>query len=578
MYILGLATMTESAAVLMKDGRVVAAAEEERFSRIKHDGGFPYSAIQFVLDSQNITLAEVERVAVYWNPYKLSHHAYYMTATLLRNPILFFEKLRRAATVWMGIPGKDSGWGSLFLTKKKLAQHFGTVPKKIQYFDHHACHMASCFYGSDFPESAVLIMDGAGEAACTTWGIGNGTKLQKIDEHLLPHSLGHFYSAVTGYLGFKMLDGEYKLMGLSPYGDPSGAKWIRDHFLKSIGPARYVLNTQVLDYHRALRGNFEGDFTRYFGSPRKSIETAEFNDRHRDVAASVQFAFEEVVLNMARELQRRTGLKRLGIAGGCGLNCKANGKILLSGIFEEIYVPPVPHDSGGALGAAMLCYTQITGERPEPITHAQFGPEFSDVQITTALSERNDIVMEKLNDGNIIDRAAESLAKGSVISWLQGPMEYGPRALGNRSFLADPRSDSIREVINEKIKKRELFRPFAPSVKAEKASKYFDMQQSSPFMTIVVPVRIDKQKVIPAVTHVDGTARPQTVERSVTPRYWKLLDRFEALTGVPVLLNTSFNIQEPIVCTPRQALATFASSKVDALAIGDYWVTHRNRS
>jgi carbamoyltransferase len=576
MYILGLSTMTESAAVLMHGGRVVAAAEEERFSRIKHDGGFPFQAIRWILESQGITLADIDQVAVYWNPYNVAGRGRHIMQTLLCSPKLFSEKLLRATKVWRGTAGEDSGWMSIFRTRHKLEQRFGDRPKSIRFFDHHTCHMASCFYASNFHESAILVMDGAGEAACTTWGTGDGTALRKLDEHLLPHSLGHFYSAVTGYIGFKMLDGEYKLMGLSPYGDPSGAVWMRKNLLRTVGRGKYTLDPLVLDYHRALRGHFTGEFVNYFGSPRQPDETAEFNDQYRDVAASAQRAFEEVVLDMAAELRQRTGFSRLAIAGGCGLNCTVNGKILGAGIFEEIYVPPVPHDAGGALGAAMLLYTEITGKRPEPITHAQFGPEFSDEQIAGILSRMTDVFAERLSEHNLIARAAESLARGEVIGWVQGPMEYGPRALGNRSFLADPRSDSIRDVINEKIKKREPFRPFAPSVKAEKASEYFDIRQASPFMTIIVPVRPEKRDVIPAVVHVDGTARPQTVERSVNPRYWNLLDRFQGLTGVPVLLNTSFNIQEPIVCTPREALATFVRSGVDALALGDYWVTHRH--
>jgi carbamoyltransferase len=576
MYILGLATMTESAAVLMHDGRVVAAAEEERFSRVKHDGGFPYRAVDFALASQRLSLGDVDHVAVYWNPYKLGHRARYMTETLLTDAGLFAEKLRRAFTVWKGAGAEDSGWGSLFRTRQNLGRRFGDAPRRIHFLDHHACHMASCFYPSSFPDAAILVMDGAGEAACTTWGAGRGTHLDKLDEHCLPHSLGHYYAAITGYLGFKMLDGEYKLMGLSPYGDPSGARWIRQHFLRDAGGGRYGLDTRVLDYHRALRGRFDGEFAKHFGPPREHSETAEFNERHRDIAASAQRAFEEVVLAMAGELQRRTGARRLAVAGGCGLNCTANGKILLSGIFDEIYVPPVPHDAGGALGAAMLLYTQLTGRRPEPVAHAQFGPAYGTAEVEAALARRSDVGAERLDEDEIASRAAAALAKGAVLAWMQGPMEYGPRALGNRSFLADPRSDSIRDTINEKIKKRELFRPFAPSVKAEKASAYFRISQPSPFMTIIVPVREDKREVIPAVTHVDGTARPQTVERAVNPRYWKLLDRFEALTGVPVLLNTSFNIQEPIVCTPDDALATFAGSGVDALVLGDCWVTRRN--
>jgi carbamoyltransferase len=576
MYILGLATMTESAAVLMRDGKVVAAAEEERFSRVKHDGGFPYRAIEYVLASEGLRLGDVDHVAVYWNPFDLGYRARYMLETALKNPALFVEKARRALTIWQGASsGEDSGWGSLFRTAKNLEQRFGSAPKRVRFLDHHLCHMASCFLPSSFDEAAILIMDGAGEAACTTTGVGRGTELTRLDEHRLPHSLGHFYAAVTGYLGFKMLDGEYKLMGLSPYGDPSGARWIRERVLRTTSPGRYAFDTRALDYHRGLRGIFSGDFADHFGPPRPRSEEAPFDDRHRDIAASAQRAFEEVVLDMTAELRRRTGVRALTIAGGCGLNCTANGKILTSGSFERIYVPPVPHDAGGAMGAAMLLYTELTGKRPEPLVHAQLGPSFSEAEMRAALGGFSNLDATPLAEPELLARSAELLANGGVMAWFQGAMEYGPRALGNRSFLADARHDSVRDTLNEKIKKRELFRPFAPSVKAEKASEYFAIEQPSPFMTIIVPVRDEKRSVIPAVTHVDGTARPQTVERAVNPRYWGLLDRFEERTGVPLLLNTSFNIQEPIVCTPKEALTTFAASGVDALALGDFWVTRR---
>jgi carbamoyltransferase len=577
MYILGLATMTESAAVLLCDGKVVAAAEEERFSRVKHDGGFPYRAIEFVLRAGGLTLGDVDHVAVYWNPFDLGYRARYLAETALRDPRLFVEKARRALTIWQGASasGEDSGWGSLFKTAKKLEERFGRAPKNVRFLDHHLCHMASCFLPSPFEEAAILVMDGAGEAACTSSGMGRGTKLERLSEHKLPHSLGHFYAAVTGYLGFKMLDGEYKLMGLSPYGDPGGARWIRSHTLQSPAPGRYALDTSSLDYHRALRGVFSGSFSEHFGPPRPRSEDAPFDDRHRDIAASAQRAFEEVALDMAAELRKRTGLRSLVIAGGCGLNCTANGKILSSGSFDAIYVPPVPHDAGGALGAALLLYTELTGRRPEPLLHAQLGPTFGESEIRSALGDFPALRADALEEPALLERSAELLASGGVMAWFQGAMEYGPRALGNRSFLADPRHDSVRDTLNEKIKKRELFRPFAPSVKAEKASEYFEIGQPSPFMTIIVPVRGEKRAVIPAVTHVDGTARPQTVERGVNARYWGLLDRFEARTGVPLLLNTSFNIQEPIVCTPREALTTFAASGVDALALGDFWVTRR---
>lgn len=577
MYILGLTTMTESSAVLMRDGRVVAAAEEERFVRVKHRGGFPYLAIAFVLAQEGLTLADVDHVAVYWDRWKLGRRVRAIVEPLLSDPALFLEKLRRAGTVWARdeAEGPNAGWMDLFRTATLLRRHLHSAPRQIHYLDHHACHMASCFYGSSFPQAAILVMDGAGEAACTTMAAGRGTAMDAIGQHFLPHSLGHFYSAVTGYLGFQMLDGEYKMMGLSPYGDPSAASWIRKQYLRTPESGRYALDYRVLDYHRALRGNFAGAFSSHFGPAREASEDAPFTDRHRDIAASAQRAFEEVVCDLARALRLRTGLDRLVIAGGCGLNCTANGRILREGIFDAIYVPPVPHDAGGALGAAMLLHARLTGRRPEPLLHAQFGPSIGE----TGLDIEADGLLQttRLDEDALISTAARALADGEVIAWAQGPMEYGPRALGNRSFLADPRSDGIRDVLNEKIKKRELFRPFAPSVKAEAASDYFELQQPSPFMTIVVPVRPEKRAVIPAVTHVDGTARPQTVDREVNRRYWKLLDRFEQLTGVPVLLNTSFNIQEPIVCSALDARATFTRSGVDALVLGDQWVTRGGR-
>lgn len=576
MYILGLSTMTESAACLMRDGHVVAAAEEERFTRVKHEGGFPYRAIEFVLSVEGLALSDVDHLAVYWDPYNLAHRLRYMASTLVRRPKTFVDKLKRAVSVMGGSAahGQDAGWGSLFSVEKKLRDRFGSAPAKIHYLDHHQCHMASCYYATPWDEAALLVMDGAGEAACTTWGLGRGNAIETIDEHKLPHSLGHYYSAITGYLGFKMLDGEYKLMGLSAYGEGGGAPWIRERYLRTVAPGRYQLQTEVLDYHRALTGRFDGAFARHFGPPRATDEDAPFTDVHREIASSAQRAFEQVVLDMAKVLARNTGASRLGIAGGCGLNCVANGQIIRHGVFEEIYVPPVPNDAGGALGAAMLLYGQLTGQRPDPVVHAQFGPEFSDSEIAAAIEATPGVSAVCIGQQEaLVERAATALAGGQLLAWFQGRMEYGPRALGSRSFLADPRSDDVVATMNAKIKKREKFRPFAPSVKAERAADYFELSQPSPFMTIIVKVRPDKASEVPAIVHVDGTARPQTVDKEHCPRYWALLDRFEAKTGVPMLLNTSFNIQEPIVCTPAQALATFTKSGVDALVLGNHWVT-----
>jgi carbamoyltransferase len=575
--VLGLATMTESAAVLLEDGRLVAAAEEERFSRRKHEGGVPYRAIAWILESQGLRLSDLDSVAVYWNPYDLAYRARYMGGILARNPRRFAHKLRRALEVLRGAAegSADSGWSSMFRIRHKLASRFGDAPRQVEFFDHHRCHMASTFYASPFDEAAILVMDGAGEAACTTSGVGRGASLEVLGTHRLPHSLGHFYSSITGYLGFSMLDGEYKVMGLAPYGDPSRTKgWIREHLLVTPRPGRYELRAEVLDYHLALRGRFPGAFAAHFGPARSPHE--ELSQHHRDIAAGAQAAFEEVLLDLAADLRRRTGARNLAIAGGCGLNCAANGRLLQEGPFERIYVPPVPHDAGGALGAAMLASVGRTGRRPARIEHAQFGPGISAAEAQAAVAPHSDLLAERLDPEVLLDRCARTLAEGGIIAWVQGPMEYGPRALGNRSFLADPRQAQIREAINAQVKQREAFRPFAPSVKAEAAGDYFEIDQATPVMTIVTPVREEKRAEIPAVTHVDGTARPQTVDRAVNERYWDLLDRFQALTGVPVLLNTSFNIQEPIVCTAAEAVATFRRSKVEALALGDYWVTRRS--
>jgi carbamoyltransferase len=577
-YILGIATMTDAAAVLMRDGCVVAAAEEERFSRVKHQGGFPHRAIRAALAAEGIGVDGLDEVAVYWNPWKVGHRARELARTAVARPGLMATQLRRVERVWRGrsVAGADDapggGWGGLFRLRAAFRAHFGRPPRRIRYLDHHASHAASAFFGSDFDEAALLVLDGSGEAACTTTGVGRGTAIQALDRHLVPHSLGHFYSAVTGYLGFPMLDGEYKVMGLSPYGDPAGAAWIRRHWLRSVGPGRYRLEPGVLDYHRALRGDFRGAFARHFGPPRAPDEGGPVDPVYADVAASAQRALEEVVLDVARELRRRTGLPRLAVAGGCALNCAALGKVLQEGIFDEVYVPPAPHDAGGALGAAMLRHAQRTGRRPRPVRDARLGPAIGGAEARAVLDGCPDATFQELPPEELARRAARRIADGGVVAWATGGMEFGPRALGARSFLASPLEEGNRDLLNEKIKKREPFRPFAPSVLAERAAEYFRLQQPAPFMSLIVPVRAGQQERIPAVTHVDGTARPQTVCRDSHPVYWLLIREFERITGVAAVLNTSFNIQEPIVCTAGDALRTFLRSGADALVLGGCWV------
>ena len=576
--ILGIATMTDSAAALLRDGVTVAAAEEERLSRVKHQGGFPHRAIRSVLEEGGLALGDIDEVAVYWNPWRIEWRLFHAARLGITSPGRFLSHVRRGAGAWTGrtVAGSelnpDGGWAGLFRLRQAFRTHFGSEPRAIRFVDHHESHAASAFFGSDFPEAALLVLDGSGEAACTSVGVASGVDLRLRHRHRVPHSLGHYYSAVTGFLGFSMLDGEYKVMGMSPYGDPSGARWIRRHWLRSTGPGRYRLEAGVLDYHRALAGDFRGTFVRHFGPPRAPHDGETISQTYMDVAAAAQKALEEVVLDIARDLRKRTGHRRLAVAGGVALNCVALGRILEEGIFDELYVPPAPHDAGAALGAAMLRHARRSGHRPAPVRDARLGHRIDDSAAIVALEACAEVSYERAEPADLPARVARRLAEGEVVAWARERMEFGPRALGARSFLASPLLERNREILNEKIKKREPFRPFAPSVLAERTADYFELRQPSPFMSLIVPVRSERASSIPAVTHVDRTARPQTVERDVNPLFWSVLHEFEALTGVPVILNTSFNIQEPIVCSAGDALETFLRSGADVLVLGDYWV------
>jgi carbamoyltransferase len=470
--------------------------------------------------------------------------------------------------------GGEGSWLELFRVDKLLRRNFGAFGAKVHYLDHHRCHIASAFHVSPFEDATILVFDGAGEEISTTLAAGSGTEVKVLREIAWPHSLGHFYAAMTGFLGFKMLDGEYKMMGLAPYNSPDYLDFLRSQVLTTDAPGSFRLNSRLLDYHDALDNRFSPGLVEALGPARRDDDEP-FTERHQKIAASTQAAFEEVVLDLARwAFENGGGKTNLAIAGGCGLNCTANGRLLREGPFERIFVPPAPHDAGCAVGAAFHLWHDVLGKpRDFVMEHAYYGPEFTNSEMAKALAMRGIHAQSLPNEDSLIERAADTLADGKIICWFQGRTEFGPRALGNRSFLADPRNDSIRDQINAKIKKRELFRPFAPSVKKERVSDYFCTEQASPFMNIIAQVREDKHKDIPAVTHVDGTARFHTVSREANPRYWKLLDRFENITGVPVLLNTSFNIQEPIVCTPTEAVDCYMRSSVDVLVMGDYFIT-----
>jgi len=571
--------MGESAAALIKDGVLVAAAEEERFTRFKHEGCFPLRAIDYCLKEEGLAISDIEHVGVYWQPWKIRKRAQEVISTLWRRPRSFAQKFSRALKEFSPVGGgektsSDGSWIELFQIKQILIRNFGPFKGRIHYFDHHTCHIASSFLASPFEEATILSLDGGGEELSTTMAVGSGQKIKLLKKVYWPHSLGHFYSAITGFLGFKMEDGEYKMMGLAPYNTPDYLDIIRKEILITNDPGSFQINTRIIDYHDALANHFSKDAIKIFGRPRLSDKDP-FNERHQKIASSAQAAFEEVVMDLALWAYKAGGGKKnICISGGCGLNCTANGNLLRNGPFEKMYIPPAPHDAGGSIGAALLVYHEIL-EKPRKfiMEHAHYGPSFSDEEVQKVLVDRKIYTQPILEEKQLLEKTVEYLASGKIIAWFQDEMEFGPRALGNRSFLADPRNDSIRDVINEKIKKRELFRPFAPSVKEECASDYFEINQSSPFMNITAPVHKAKMDEIPAVTHIDGSARTQTVSKEHNMRYWKLLDTFHKKTNVPVLLNTSFNIQEPIVCTPEDAIETFRNSNVDALVIQNYFIS-----
>jgi carbamoyltransferase len=571
--------MGESAAALVKNGILVAAVEEERFTRIKHEGCFPLRSIEFCLAKEGIRLSDVSHVGVYWQPWRVGTRLRSVLGSAFRRPGAFIARLEAARREFSPAgAGKEmashGSWLELFNIGSILERNFGSHKCDIRYLDHHRCHMASAFFASPFEEATVLTIDGAGEEVSTTLAVGTGRELRVLRHAPWPNSLGHFYSTLTGYLGLGMLDGEYKMMGLAPYGKPTFLEFLRRRVLVTSRPGEYQLNDRLLDYHAALAGRFSQELIAALGPPRLSDDDP-FTERHQDIAASAQAAFEEVILDLAAWAYEHGGRRSdLVISGGCGLNCTANGKLLREGPFKRIYVPSAPHDAGCAIGAALLVnHETLGGARIFEMTHAYYGPSFDNAAIRKVITSHGIASATALRENELLQRTVTALEAGQVVGWFQGAMEFGPRALGARSFLADARNDSIRGTLNQKIKKRELFRPFAPSVKRERAAAFFDAPATSPFMNITVPVRPECRSLIPAVTHVDGTARIQTVDQESNPRYWSLLDLFERRTGVPVLLNTSFNIQEPIVCTPEEAIRTFRGSRVDALAIGDFFVT-----
>ena len=587
MRILGISAFYhDSAAALIDDGEILAAAQEERFSRKRHDAGFPRRAIAYCLDGLGANPGEVDYVAFYDKPFLKFER---LLESYLAFAPLGFRSFSMAVPLWLRekLFQKSLLCGEL----KSLLPEFDGE-NRLLFPEHHQSHAASAFFPSPFEEAVVLTMDGVGEWATTTVGIGRGNDLKVIKEIHFPHSLGLLYSAFTSYTGFKVNSGEYKVMGLAPYGEPKYRDLILDELIDLKDDGSFRLNMTYFDYCTGLSMTNE-KFDALFGAPARSPEQP-LTQRDMDLAASIQNVIEEAVLRLTRAIAKETGIKNLCLAGGVALNCVANGKVLSDGGFEHLWIQPAAGDAGGALGAALAAY-HLFEKQPRRVSNeldamhgAYLGPAFDQEEIERRLTAAG-VNYEVKSEAGLLELVVEALIDGKAVGWFQGRMEFGPRALGNRSILGDPRSPAMQKMLNLKVKYRESFRPFAPSVLSEAASDWFDLKGDSPYMLLVAGVNearrrqmteaeeglfgIDKLNVvrseIPAVTHVDYSARIQTVHRETNSRYHRLLEAFAAKTGCPVLVNTSFNVRsEPIVCTPEDAVRCFMGTGIEALAIG----------
>jgi carbamoyltransferase len=576
MHILGInAYHGNASAALISGGRLVAAVEEERFNRVKYAAGFPTAAIRYCLDTAGITLAEVDHIAIPRNPWaRIATKLLYA----LRMPSFARERAKVLAR-FVGIP-------------EALAQAFDTPPENIRAqfhrVEHHQAHLASTFYVSPFEQAALLSADGLGDFASTMWGTGQGRRMDIAGSIAFPHSLGMYYTAVSQYLGFRKFGDEYKVMGLAAYGEPAYLEEFR-RVVWTNGGIGFRLGLEYFQHHRTgpemtwrdadktpeLSRMFSDYMARRLGPARDPAAPVE--QIHRDGAATLQARLEEVLFGMLRALHQRTGQKNVCLAGGVAFNCVANGKIFDHTPFEHIFVQPAAGDAGLAVGAAYFVHHQILGQpRSFVMEHAYWGPEYTSGQIRAAVEasrlREEGMEIRELPEEEIASEAAREVAEGKILGWYQGRAEWGPRALGNRSIVADPRRREMKETLNARIKHREMFRPFAPSILAEATADYFERSDPSPFMTQAYRVRPEKRDAIPAPTHVDGTGRLQTVTREANPRYWRLIREFGNLTGVPVVLNTSFNDNEPIVCRPEEAIDCFLRTRMDVLVLGNFLV------
>jgi carbamoyltransferase len=584
MRILGISCyFHDASAAIIEDGRLIAAAEEERFTRIKHDFNFPSKSIDFCIEAAGIEKSEIDHVVLFEKPFRKFER-------LLKTSIWGFPKTHRLFEQSMRTWLFEKLW-----VKSQIKDHLGIDSSKIMFSEHHVSHAASAYFCSPFDEAAVITYDGVGEWATSTVAIGRGSELKTLKEMRFPHSIGLLYSAFTAFLGFEINEGEYKVMGMAPYGEPK----FESHIWKMIeqyDDGSIWLDPSYFSFHNSTKKSFTKKFEKLMGTPRAPetpfftsmtgyppyfgekpsdfSEQQQENQHYADIAASIQKVTEEIILKLVRSVHSETGISKLCLAGGVALNCVANGRILAETPITDLYIQPAAGDGGGALGAALHAWhTALGGKNRVVMEHAYWGESYNEENIVQAITASGLKSFAAESEEAAAQIAAEHIAEGKVIGWFQGKFEWGPRSLGNRSILADPRLEEMKDIVNTKIKFREPFRPFAPSVLEDRAAEYFDLPADTSglperFMQLVVPIKSEHQKTIPAVNH-NGTARLQTVYRETNHLYYELIQRFGEITGVPIVLNTSFNVRgEPIVNTPEQAINTFQNTGIDTLFIG----------
>ena len=583
MYILGLnAYHGDSSACIIKDGKLIAAAEEERFRRIKHWAGLPTEAIKYCLKEANLKLEEVEYIAINRNPFANINKKILFTLKRRPSTFLVHDRMKNAIKI-KNI--KDE-------ICKKFNINSNRFKAKIHYIEHHRAHLSSAFFVSPFDTAVIVSVDGFGDFVGAMWGVGKGNNIEIKDRVYFPHSLGIFYLAITQYLGFLKYGDEYKVMGLSSYGNPEFINNMRQ-IVRLEDNGKFKLDIKYFTHH------FEGVPMTWLDSEpnmglaySKKLEellgpARKYGDpileRHQNIAASLQAMYEEAFFHLLNYVYEETKILNLCLAGGCAINSVANGKIFNKTPFKEVYIQPAAGDAGGAIGAAYYLWNHIMeNERTFIMNNVYWGPQYNDNEIKSyiddklnELKELNCHIEKVATKDELCKKTAKKIAEGKIVGWFQGRMEWGPRALGNRSIVVDPRRNEMKDILNSRIKRREPFRPFAPSILLEKTGEYFEVDYPDPFMLKVYPIRPEKRNIIPAVTHVDGTGRLQTVRKEENHLYWQLIKEFENITGVPVVLNTSFNENEPIVCTPKEALECFLRTKMDVLVMENYYIERK---